>query len=67
MSARALQGSAPVKKRVREYLDAHPGWHSAYSVANEINVPSLDVLEAALELAREGYKMKPAAEGGASS
>lgn len=56
MSAKA-QGSSPVKDRVREYLDAHPGQHTALFIAHEINAPTLDVIEAARELVDEGIKL----------
>lgn len=55
MSARA---PAIVKAKVREYLDAHQGWHSALDISREINAPIIDVLAATGELAGEGYRTR---------
>lgn len=44
-----------VKDRVREYLSSHPKYHKTNAIARAINAPVIDVIEASLELAKEGH------------
>lgn len=49
-----------VKAKAREYLSAHPGWHDAFAIAQAIEAPTIDTMEALLDLTKEGVQMKPA-------